>query len=234
LWRDEGAVGRQLVVDYSTAGTYPYEVIGVVGDIRFGGPRSEPPPEIYFPHAQRSYLILNVVIKTSNDPRALIPLVRTAMAAVDPQKPAQGLYLLDDLVEATYARERQATVTLILFAGTAVFLAVLGVYGVLAQRVRERAREIAIRMAMGANSSRLVGWVARTGLMLIASGIVAGLFLAWFLGGAIQGLLFGVSSTDTLTALVVVGLLTIVGLLATLLPSWRATRIDPVEILRRG
>jgi ABC-type antimicrobial peptide transport system permease subunit len=70
--------------------------------------------------------------------------------------------------------------------------------------------------------------------MLIASGIVAGLFLAWFLGGAIQGLLFGVSSTDTLTALVVVGLLTIVGLLATLLPSWRATRIDPVEILRRG
>jgi ABC-type antimicrobial peptide transport system permease subunit len=125
-------------------------------------------------------------------------------------------------------------VTLILFAGTAVFLAVLGVYGVLAQRVRERAREIAIRMAMGANSSRLVGWVARTGLMLIASGIVAGLFLAWFLGGAIQGLLFGVSSTDTLTALVVVGLLTIVGLLATLLPSWRATRIDPVEILRRG
>jgi putative ABC transport system permease protein len=234
LWRDEGAVGRQLVVDYSTAGTYPYEVIGVVGDIRFGGPRSEPPPEIYFPHAQRSYLILNVVIKTSNDPRALIPLVRTAMAAVDPQKPAQGLYLLDDLVEATYARERQATVTLILFAGTAVFLAVLGVYGVLAQRVRERAREIAIRMAMGANSSRLVGWVAGTGLKLIASGIVAGLFLAWFLGGAIQGLLFGVSSTDTLTALVVVGLLTIVGLLATLLPSWRATRIDPVEILRRG
>ena len=76
LWPGQRAVGRQLVVDYSTAGTYPYEIVGVVGDVRFRGPRSEPQAEIYFPHAQRPYLIMNVVLKSAGDPRALIPAVR--------------------------------------------------------------------------------------------------------------------------------------------------------------
>lgn len=142
--------------------------------------------------------------------------------------------MLDDLVGATYAKERQAMVTLILFAGTAVFLAVLSVYGVLSQRVRERAREIAIRMAMGADSSSLVSWVAGAGLRLVTMGLGAGLLAAWLLGGSIRGLLFGVTPTDAMTAIAVMGLLIIVGLVATLVPSWRATRIDPVVILRRG
>ena len=118
LWPGQRVVGRQLVVDYSTAGTYPYEVVGVVGDTRFRGPRSEPLAEIYFPHAQRPYLILNVVGRASGDPRLLIPSVRDALKAVDPQKPAHGVYTLEDLMSATYVRDRQATVTLLLFAGS--------------------------------------------------------------------------------------------------------------------
>ena len=234
LWPGARAVGRQLVVDYSTAGTYPYEVVGIVGDLRFRGPRSEPAAEIYLPHAQRSYLIMNVVLRSDGDPRGLIGAVRAALAEIDPQKPAHGLYALEELVGATYARDRQAMVTLIVFAGTAIFLAVLGVYGVLSQRVRERSKEIGIRMALGADAGSLVRWIAGVGLRMLAIGALAGLLTARALSGALEGLLFGVSPTDALTAAGVVAAITLVGLTATLIPSWRATRIDPVAILRRG
>jgi predicted permease len=234
LWPGQRAVGRQLVVDYSTNGTYPYEIVGVVGDTRFRGPRSEPLAEIYIPHAQRSYLILNVVVRATGDPRLLVPSVRNALRAVDPHKPAHGLYALEDLISATYLRDRQAMVTLLVFAGAAVFLAVLSVYGVLSQRVRERSREIGIRMALGADRSHLIGWVATAGLRLLSWGVASGLAIAWLLTGTIDRLLVGVVSTDPLNAVVVVAILAGIGLVATLIPSWRATRIDPVAVLRRG
>jgi predicted permease len=234
MWPGQSAVGKQLVVDYSTAGTYPYQIVGVVGDVRFHGPRSEPQPEIYLPHARHPYLILNVVVKTTGDPRSLIPLVRAAMKEVDPLKPAQGLYPLEDLMDATYARDRQITITLSIFAAAAIFLAVLSVYGVLSQRVRERSREIGIRMAMGADAPSVIGWVAGSGLRLIALGLATGAVAARVLSGALDGLLFGVAATDGLTTLVVITALGSVGALATLAPSWRATRIEPVQILRRG
>jgi ABC-type antimicrobial peptide transport system permease subunit len=120
------------------------------------------------------------------------------------------------------------------FAAAAIFLAVLSVYGVLSQRVRERSREIGIRMALGADRSRLVGWVANAGLRLVASGVGAGLVMAWMLAGTLDRLLVGVAPTDPLTAMTVAGVLVAVGLVATLIPSWRATRIDPVTVLRRG
>jgi putative ABC transport system permease protein len=234
LWPGERAVGRQLIVDYSTAGTTPYEVVGVVGDVRFRGPRSAPAPEIYLPHAQRSYLIMNVVLKSAGDPRSKIPAVRAVLEEIDPQKPAQGLYALEDLIGATYRRDRQAMVTLLLFAVTAIFLSVLSVYGALSQGVRERSREIAIRMAMGASAANVVGWVASIAVRLMGIGAVAGLLVAWVIGGTLEGLLFGVSTTDAFTSVGVVVLVALLGLVTTLIPSWRATKIDPVAMLRRG
>jgi putative ABC transport system permease protein len=234
LWPGQRAVGRQLVVDYSTAGTYPYEIVGVVGDLRFRGPRSHPHPEIYIPHAQRSYLVLNVVLKSTGDPRVLIPSVRAALKEIDPQKPAHGITALEDLIGATYARDRQAMLALLVFAAAAIFLAVLSVYGVLSQRVRERAHEIGIRMAMGADASSVVRWVAGMGVRLIAIGAVAGLGAAWLFGRTLDGLLFGVAATDVATTLVMLTTVAGVGLATTLVPAWRATRIDPVAILRRG
>ncbi|HJN46134.1 MAG: ABC transporter permease [Vicinamibacterales bacterium] len=234
LWPGQSAVGESLVVDYSTAGTYPYEVVGVVGDVRFRGPRSEPLAEIYLPHAQRSYLIMNVAIRGAGDPRALIPAVRSTLREVDPQKPAYGLTPLEDLVGATMVRDRQAMVTLLAFAVSAVFLAMLGVYGVLSARVRERHQEIGVRMALGADTSQLIGWVAASGMRLLASGAAIGLVATWPLTGLLSGLLFGVQPTDAVTAVSVVVLLGLVGITVTLVPSWRATRVDPVAVLRRG
>lgn len=234
LWPGTRAVGQHLVVDYSTAGTYPYEVIGVVGDVRFHGPRSAPQPEIYFPHIHRPYLIMNVVVGTNGDARAIAPLVRGVLREIDPQKPAQGLHLLEEYLGATYARDRQAMVTLLIFAVTAIGLAMMGVYGVLSQSVRERAREIGIRMAMGADGQTLMAWVLMMGLRLTAIGLAVGLPAAWLLTRALEGMLFGVRSADLVTASVVVLSLVVVGGLAAVLPSWRATRVDPVEVLRRA
>jgi putative ABC transport system permease protein len=234
LWPGASPVGRRLVVDYSTNGTFPYEIVGVVGDVRFAGPRSAPRPEIYLPHAQRPYLILHVVVKASGDPRALAPAVRAVLHDVDAQKPAQSLHTLDELVGATYARDRQVVATLVVFALAATALALLGVYGVLAHRVRERTREIGIRMAMGADAAGVVRWVAVAGLRLVAAGAGAGLAAAWASAGLVEGMLFGVAPADGATAAAVVVLVAIVGLAAAALPAWRATRVDPAAVLRRG
>jgi putative ABC transport system permease protein len=234
LWPGQSAIGRQLVIDYSTRGTYPYEIVGVVGDTRFRGPRSEPLAEVYFPHAHNPYLILNVVIRASRDPRAIVPAVRQALREIDPQKPAHGLNTLEDLMGATYARDRQAMVTLLIFASTAIFLAVLSVYGVLSQRVRERSREIGIRIALGADRTHLVSWVVGTGVRLVSGGVAAGLLIAWLLTGTIDRLLVGVAPTDPLTAMVVVAAIMGVCLSASIMPCRRATRIDPATTLRRG
>jgi predicted permease len=234
MWPGGSAVGRRLMVDYSTAGVYPYEIVGVVGDLRFRGPRSEPLAEIYLPHAQRSYLVMNVVVKTAENPRALIPSVRSVLKSVDPQKPAHGLYPLEDLVSATYARDRQAAVALVLFATAAVLLAMLSVSGALAQRVRERTRELGIRMALGADAMNLVGWVVRSGVRLIGLGLLCGAAAGWALGGALDGVLYGVAGRNAATTLAATGTLAVVGTIGALIPSWRATRIDPVHVLRRG
>ena len=234
LWPDGGALGRRLVVDYSTAGTYPYDVVGVVNDVRFGGPRSEPRYEIYLPHAQRPYLILNVAVRTSEDPRRLAPAVRQVLRELDPGKPAHGIHSLEDLLGATYSRDRHAMLVLSAFACVASVLALLGIHGVLAHRVRERTREIGIRMAIGADRGHLLRWIAGYGLRLMLVGVAVGGALAAMSASVVSGLLFGVSPADPAAAALVLLALPLVGLVISLHPAWRATRIDAAVVLRMG
>jgi predicted permease len=229
----EGAVGERLVVDYSTAGTYPYDVVGVVGDVRFSGPRADPRQEIYMPHAQRPYLVMNVAVRSELDPRLLAPAVRGVLHELDPAKPAHGLYALSDLVGATYARDRQLTLALSAFAAVAVLLSLAGIHGVLSHRVRERTREIGIRIAVGASSGHVLRLVARHGLKLVALGVVLGTLLALSLVRFVSGLLFGASGLDPAVAWAVL-LLPLAALLVSLHPAWRAARIDAAEVLRAG
>ena len=234
LWPGERAVGRRIMIDYSTAGTYPSEVVGVVGDVRFRGPRSDPRLELYIAHAQRSYLILNVAVRTTEDPRRLAPAIRAVMRDIDPQKPAHGIHTLDQLLGATVSRERQAMLITSVFAVAAVLLSALSLYAMLALRVRERLREIAVRLALGAARADLLLSVAGHGLRLVAAGVLAGLGLAVVSTRALAGLLFGVSPTDPATALAVALLPLVVGIVAAGLPAWRASRVDPANVLRQG
>jgi putative ABC transport system permease protein len=233
LWPGRNAVGQQLVVDYSSAGTYPYEVVGVVNDVLFGGPRAERRQEIYLAHAQRAYLILNMAVRTTGDAHLLAPAVRAVLHDLDPQKPAQGLHSLADLLGATYAADRQAMLVLGAFAVVAVLLSLLGVHGVLSHHVRERSREIGIRMAIGANRGHVMAWVAGRGLKLSLAGLLLGCVLAAGFGRGLSGLLFGVRLTDP-AALVAVLALPLVGFVVSLHPAWRATRIHPAQVLRAG
>jgi putative ABC transport system permease protein len=232
IWPNESAVGKRLVIDYSTAGTFPYEIVGVVGDVRFRGPRGDTLAEIYLAHAQRSYLIQNVVVKTAGDPRAMIPALRAAFREIDPHKPAQGQYALADLIAVTYSRERQMTAILGVFALAATFLAALGIYGVLSQRVRERSKEIGIRLAIGGRPSHVVEWVAGWGVKLIAIGLAIGFLVARMVAPTLESFLFGIRPNDALTVCAVLGGVIVVGMIGILGPAWRATRINPIEVLR--
>jgi predicted permease len=231
LWPSGSAVGRRLVVDYSKSGTYPYEVVGIVDDVRFGGPRRATQQELYLPHAQRPYLVMNVAVRTEGDPRALAPAVRRVLRELDPAKPAHGLRTLDDLMAATYARDRHATLVLAAFAATAVLLALVGIHGLLLSRVRERTREIGIRMALGAHRGRVLGMVAGHGVRLVAVGLVGGGVLAAVTARLWTGLLFAAGGADPAPLLAAAGL-ALFGLLVALHPAWRATRIDAAEVLR--
>ena len=233
LWPAGDATGRRLVVDYSSAGTYPYDVVGVVNDVRFGGPRSEPRLEIYMPHAQRPYLVMNVAVKTTQEPWRLAPAIRAVLRDLDPQKPAHGLHALEDLLGATYARDRQAMLVLAAFAAAATLLALFGVHGVLLHRVRERTREIGIRMAIGAGRRQVLAFVAGHGLRLTGLGLLLGLALAAASARALEAILFGVSPADPASTLVI-AVFPLAALVVSLHPAWRATRIDAAEVLRRG
>ncbi|MET0556544.1 MAG: ABC transporter permease [Vicinamibacteria bacterium] len=231
LWPSGSAVGKQLSVDYSTAGTYPTEVIGVVDDVRFGGPREEPRFEMYLAHAQRPYLVMNVAVRTTGDPRALAPAVREVLRGLDPAKPAHGLHPLDDLMAATYVRDRQATLVLGSFAAVAVLLSLVGIHGLLLCRVRERTREIGIRMALGARRGRVLGLIALHGVRLVGTGVVIGGALALATARLWTGLLFAAGPADP-TPVLAAGALALVGLAVALHPAWRATRVDAAEVLR--
>ena len=233
LWPAGGAVGRRLVVDYSLSGTYAYDVVGVVNDVRFGGPRSALRDEIYLPHAQRPYLVMNVALRTRADPRHLAPAVRDVLHDVDAQKPAHGIHDLPNLLGATYARDRQVLLAIASFAAAALLLCLFGVHGVLLHRVREQAREVGIRLAVGASRGRVVAWVAGHGLRLVLTGLAIGLGPAAVAVRAASPLAFGAGAAEG-TSLLAVSVLPLAALVVSLHPAWRATRIDAAEVLRRG
>jgi predicted permease len=232
IWKNTDPIGQKLVVDYSNAGTYPYEIVGVANDIRFHGPRSEPRAEIYFPHAQKPYLVLNIAIRTSADPRLLINPVREVLRRIDPQKPAHNITPLTDLVSATVVRDRYAMTLLSCFATVSLMLAVLGIYGVLAFFVRQKVQEIGIRLALGARQNQITSWIAKQGTRLMIIGVAAGLLATLLFSRILAGILYQVSPLDFLSLLAAVFALALSVIIAISIPAHRASRIDPSVALR--
>lgn len=232
VWPNEDAVGKQLVIDYSTAGTYPFEVVGVVSDIRFHGLRATPRPELYLPHAQRSYLIMNMAVRAERDARALAADLHRAVLSVDPAQPAQGAYALSELVAGSIRRDRLAMLLMGSFAAVAMVLSMLGLFGTVSYYVAQRSHEFGVRAALGASRGVIARMMLSVGLRMALVGGVTGLALALLTGRLLGSLLYEVSPLDITVLVAVAATLVACVLAACLLPARRASRVDPVIALR--
>ena len=232
-FKGESAVGRRLLARLLTPEPEVFEVIGVVRHQRHtslaaDGREALFVPELYFGGGAAN----RWAIRTTGDPAALAPQVRAAMAAIDPRIAVLDVRPMTDYLDQAQAHTRFTLVLMGVFAGVAVVLAVIGLYGVLASAVRQRTPEIGVRMAFGAQTSRIFGMMVSQGLRLSVIGIAAGAIAAWLVTGVLQSMLVGVRPTDPLTFISIAGLFLVVAVLASGLPAWRASRLDPTVALR--
>jgi putative ABC transport system permease protein len=233
IWPGGDAVGRKLIIDYSTSGIYDYEVVGVAGDVRAYGLRSLPRPELYIPHPQRTYLMMNMAVRVAGDPAAFVEPIRKAVLEIDPLQPVHSISILSDLLGRSVQRDRLVTTLMALFSGSALALAVLGLYGVVSYQVSRRTREIGIRIALGARSSDVRWTILSQEAPLLAAGLALGFAASAALTGLVQAQLYEVSASDPATFLAAGAALTLALLAAMHGPSRRASRIDPLEVLKR-
>jgi predicted permease len=229
-WRGESAVGKRLKRvwndDWIT-------VVGVVGDIKYHGLSKKVEPEIYRPFLQAPVRDMSLVVRAAvQDPTTLAGSLRQAVASVDATVPVSEIRTLDQMLSTSVATPRVTTMILALFAAVALTLAAIGIYGVLSYTVSRRAREIGLRMALGARRVDVLRMVLGQAMRLAGLGTVAGVAAAFATTRALDTLLFGVSRTDPLTFVVVPLLLLGVAGIAAYVPASRATRVDPTTALR--
>jgi putative ABC transport system permease protein len=210
----------------------PKTVIGVVGDVRQSGLEFKPDAEVWFPIRTVPIGDLAIALKTDGDALALMPSLRRAMQEAFPDVPLYALRTMDEVTGET-TRLRRFNMTLMsIFAGTALALAVIGLYGVLAWIATQRRREIGVRRSFGATSAHVHTMMVKSGLRMIVPGIAAGLIGAFVIGRLLSNQLYGVGSADPTVLAGVVVVLMLVALTACLLPSLRAARVSPMEALR--
>ncbi len=212
----------------------PLRIIGVVGDFRQYGPASEPVPEIYLSYEQHpnNATALKLLIRTAMDPRVLSGTLRRKLQEGAPDIPVK-FTTMDALLHENLAAPRFRTLLLAIFAGLAVCLAMAGVYGVLAYLVAQRANEIGLRMALGANQGDVLRLVVRQGLGLAAIGLTIGLAGSVSAARLLAGVLYDVKPTDPMTYAAVAGFLGLATLAASYVPARGAARIDPLIALRQ-
>jgi predicted permease len=228
-WPGEDPVGARIDAGWAEA-----EVVGVVGDVRQSRLALAPPPSVYFPQAVAPRLMATIAVRTEGDPLALAEPIRRAVLEVDPDQPVRSVEPLEDVVARTIAADRFFTVLFAVFAGLALTLAAIGVYGVLAYSVGRRTQEIGVRMALGASAGRVLRMVMGDGLRPVAAGIALGTAAAVLLARVLAAQLYGVAATDPASFAAALAVLVAVALAAIALPARRAARVEPSVALRAG
>ena len=236
-WKDGNAIGgRMRIGDPMNPWT---TVVGIVADERHNGVTGIVKEKFYIPHSQwhiatGGNIIRNVflVVRTTGDPLALAGPVRAEIRQMDPSLPVANIRSMTDVVATALATPRLTGFLLGTFAGIALALAAVGIYGVLAYLVSQRTQEFGIRVAIGASRSQVLTMVLRQGMTLAGLGIAIGLVSAFGLTQLMQSLLYQVTSSDPITYLVVPVALLVVTLVASYVPALRATRVSPTMALR--
>jgi len=232
-WPGESAIGHRM-----KPGGAPdwFTVVGVVGDVKNAGLDKPVGNELFLPASQLPPRFTPnsayVVVRTSGDPYSIVPLARKAVQEIDPAIPIARVKSMEDVIASTRSRPRFLALLLTLFAGVALALAAVGIYGVISYSVAQRTNEFGIRMALGAGSSDVLNLVIKQGMLIAVIGVVLGLAGALSLAKSLESLLFGVSSFDIQTFGAMALLLTGVTLIACYIPARRATRVDPMIALR--
>jgi predicted permease len=207
-------------------------IVGVVNDIKDSPADASAVPAFWFPHSQIPFSEMALVVRTTGDSTAMIADVRRLLRSLDAELPLAEVRTLDEIASAANGQRRFILAMILLFAGAATVLALVGAYGVLTWSVRQRSRELGIRVALGAARGQVLGLVVRQGLWFAGVGLAGGLLVALASSRVLQTLLFGVSPRDGWTFVIAGGTMLVLTILAALGPALSATRTNPVEALR--
>jgi predicted permease len=233
FWKDRNPIGQRLRPCCGDQIPW-YTVVGVAKDVKQGGIDQKAGTEFYqlIDQTGGGPETINVVLRTTLSPSTLAQTIERTVREVNPTVPVVRFQGMDGVFAESIRRPRLLAQLIGAFAGLALLLAAVGTYGVLSYMVAERRREIGIRLALGADHSRVLGQVMKQGLVLTAVGLAAGLAGAFGVNRLIASLLFGVQPTDTTTMIVVVATISGVAAIACWVPAWRASRLDPNVVLR--
>jgi hypothetical protein len=232
-WLGDRVVGRRMKVTLADR-----TIVGVVGDVRVRGLESESEPQVYLPATQVpdgniiGYIPKDLAIRTTVAPATLLPSIRRIVASADPDQPISNVRPLAEIVEGETAPRSVQSRVLGGFAAMALVLAGVGIHGVLAFSVSQRAREIGVRMVLGAPAGEILRMVLKRGFVLAGIGVALGLAIALAAGRAMQALLAGVSPADVPTFAAAAALALAMTLLGSFLPALRAVRVDPLTVIR--
>lgn len=239
-WPNENPVGKQVQPHFSATRTawqpQPKDsmvtIVGVVGNVRDWEWNESTPAQLYLVYQQYPSHIMRLVVRTEGDPAAMTSAVRHAVASVDPNQPITEVHTMEQLLDSAVSQRRLSMLLLGIFGAIATVLAVIGIYGVMAYAVSQRAHEIGIRMALGAGPLQVLGMVVGNGMQLAGLGMVFGLLGSIAAARFLRSQLYGVRAWDPITFVAVTLSLAFVAFLACYFPARRATRVDPLVALR--
>lgn len=230
FWSKENPIGKHVIVGRWTE---PAEVVGVAEDVRNKGLAQDPQPQVYIPFPQLPWGNMNLLVRSDVAPETLAPEIRHQVTTLDADQPVTGVQTVEELIDASRAQPRFTTLLLGVFAVTALVLALIGIYGVLAYSVEQRRQEMAIRVALGAHRSDILRLVVRQGVMLTLVGIVAGIVASPAVAKLMSRQLYLVGPHDMLGTYVIVPVIFLAAaLLASYVPARRATRVEPMHVLK--
>jgi len=231
FWPNESPIGKRATMK-NWGPPLTGEIVGIVGDVKTSGIAADTYPMIYWPYFQFPQNFNAFVVRTEGDPNRLIAPIKERIWSVDRNLPISKIATMDQLISDSLARRRLYMVLLSVFAGAALLLAAVGIYGVMSYSVSQRIHEMGVRIALGAQARDVMTLVMKRGLSVALLGMTIGIAAAFAMTRLMSSLLFGISATDPFAFGAVAFALVLVALLACYIPARRATRVNPMNALR--